>query len=191
MSEMQYGMKFTGDMFKDWWAKLIVGILLIGFGFFCFLWPDMVLFTAIVLFGGLCVFSGIMFMLSGLSGQVADKFKWMALAEGAVLFILGLMTFFWPGLTALALLLVFGLFAVLIGGFRILDWAFMPQELRPMFGKTARMLLLVSGVFSVIIGLIIMFFPQPSLLAILWLVGAYAIVFGAFMLAAAISSHKV
>lgn len=190
MSELQYGMKYTGDLFKDWWAKLFVGLFLIAFGFLCFVWPEMVLFTAIILFGGLCILSGVMFVLSALSGQLGDKFRLLAMFEGVLLFIIGVMTFFWPGITAVTLLYLFGFFALIVGVFRIVDYLTMPQELRPMFGKTSRMLLLLGGIFSAILGIVIMVYPQPSLLAILWIAGAYAIVFGAFMFAAAISSQK-
>jgi uncharacterized membrane protein HdeD (DUF308 family) len=190
MSELQYGMKYTGDLFKDWWAKLFVGLFLIAFGFVCFVWPEMVTLTAVILFGGLCLLSGIMFILSALSGQLGDKFRLLALFEGILLFIIGVMTFFWPDVTAVTLLYLLGFFALLVGLFRIVDALVMPKELRPMFGKVSWAFLLIGGILSVIIGILILAYPWPSLLAILWLAGAYAIVFGTFIFAAALASAK-
>ncbi|OPY31692.1 MAG: hypothetical protein A4E32_01294 [Methanomassiliicoccales archaeon PtaU1.Bin124] len=190
MSELQYGMRYTGDLFKDWWAKLFVGIFLIGFGFLAFAWPAMVLLTAIVLIGGLCLMSGIVFIIYALSGQVADRYKWMSIAEGVLLVLFALLAFFLPDVTAITLLYILGLFALIVGLFRLADFLMMPNELRPMYGKTARSMILIGAIFSVLIGLIILLWPWPSMLAILWLAGAYGIVFGTIMIASGIASIK-
>ena len=43
-------------------------------------------------------------------------------------------------------------------------------------------MLALSGVISVLFGLVLMAFPGQGILAIVWLIGAYAVVFGALML---------
>ena len=49
----------TGDLVKDWWAKLIIGFILIVWGFLAFVAPDLSLLTVIIIFGMMCLFAGI------------------------------------------------------------------------------------------------------------------------------------
>ncbi len=48
----------TGDLVKDWWAKLIIGLILIVWGFLAFISPELSLLTVIVIFGMMCLVRG-------------------------------------------------------------------------------------------------------------------------------------
>jgi uncharacterized membrane protein HdeD (DUF308 family) len=184
------GMMYSGNVLKDWWARLIIGIILVFFGFVAYVWTGPVLTTLIVLFGGLCLFMGVVLIIASLSGAIWPKHSVLILFEGVLLFIIGIMAFFWTDITAKSLAVIFGFFAVLVGVFRIAEVFTMPKELKTFMGRTSLIFLLVAGIFSLIIGLFLLLFPVDSLLAILWAAGLYAILFGIMLIASALAGSK-
>ena len=101
----------TGDLVKDWWAKLIIGFILIVWGFLAFIAPDLSLLTVIIIFGLMCLFAGIAMIAFALSGSPMVRNKWMMVIEGILLFTIAMMAFFWPETTAITLLYLFAAFA--------------------------------------------------------------------------------
>jgi len=78
----------------------------------------------------------------------------------------------WPDIAAITLVLLIGAWAVLTGVLEIIvairlrrDWA-------------NEIWLLLSGLLSIIFGVLIFRFPGTGALAIAWIIGIYAIVFG-------------
>lgn len=184
------GMMYSGNVLKDWWARLIIGILLVLFGFVACVWTGPVLDTLIVLFGGLCLFMGVVLIIASLSGAVWPKHSLMILFEGVLLFIIGLLAFFWTDITAKSVVMIFGFFAIVIGLFRIVEALTMPKEIKTQMGRTSLIFLLVAGIFSFVIGDFLLLFPVDSLLTIFWAVGLYAILMGILFIASAIAGSK-
>ena len=93
--------------------------------------------------------------------------------------VVGVATFFYPAITAIALFYLVGAWAILRGVFEIIAGI----ELRNiMSGVWA---LVLGGIFSITIGLLFVAYPVPGALALAWLIGAYALVFGTSMIALA------
>jgi uncharacterized membrane protein HdeD (DUF308 family) len=95
------------------------------------------------------------------------------------------MTFAWPHITALALLYLIAVWAIVTGIFK------MASAIR--LWKTVRneWLLLAGGIISLIFGVLLAFQPAAGVLALLWLIGIYAIALGVFQLFRAFWLRKV
>ena len=82
------------------------------------------------------------------------------------------MAFVWPAVTALTLLYLIAAWAVLTGVLEIVA----AVELRTQI--QGEWLLGLSGGLSVIFGIVVALQPDAGALAVVWMIGAYALLFG-------------
>jgi uncharacterized membrane protein HdeD (DUF308 family) len=146
------------------------------FGLLTFFLPGITLVTLILLFGAYALADGIFNIIAFF--RVASH-HWALLIEGLIGIIAGILTFVWPAITALALLYVIAFWAIFTGIFEIIAGI----RLRKVI--TNEWLLLLMGILSVLFGLFVLIAPGVGALAIVLWIGAYALVFGIFLLALA------
>jgi uncharacterized membrane protein HdeD (DUF308 family) len=180
----------TGDLVKDWWAKLIIGLILIVWGFLAFVSPELSLLTVIIIFGMMCLFAGIAMIAFALSGSPMVRNKWMMVIEGILLFTIAMMAFFWPETTALTLLYLFAIFAIVLGLFEIIFAISMPKDASEDIGSASRGMMILGGILSLIFGMLLIIYPGSGLLAILWIAGAFAIIIGGIWIATGIAGSR-
>ncbi len=160
----------------NWWAVAIRGLAAIVFGILALVWPG-ITFTVLVLFwGAYALVDGIFAIISVLTHHAGGMHRWLLLVEGLAGIAAGILTFIWPGLTGLVLLYLIAAWAVVTGVLEILAAIRLRQEI------TNEWMLAVAGIISVVFGIVIAAFPTAGALAVTWLIGAYAIVFGLLML---------
>src|SRR5919205_344074 len=94
----------------NWWALLLRGIAAVLFGLVALFSPAITLFALVIFFGAYALVDGVFAIVAGVRGSQGHR--WLLLAEGALGVLAGLIAFFWPGLTALALLYVIALWAI-------------------------------------------------------------------------------
>ncbi len=109
---------------------------------------------------------------------------WMVLIRGIAAVIFGLVALFLPGLTAYSLLLTFGIFAVVDGVFAIITGFHRKSEDDRWWAW------LVEGLLSIIIGLMALFWPAATAIAIVIWIAAWAIVAGIMRIIAAIRLRR-
>src|ERR1700693_2195208 len=161
---------------KNWWALALRGLVALMFGLLTFVLPGITLVTLILLFGAYALADGIFNIIAFF--RVASH-HWALLIEGLIGIIAGILTFVWPAITALALLYVIAFWAIFTGIFEIVAGI----RLRKVI--TNEWLLLLMGILSLLFGLFVLIFPGVGALAIVLWIGAYALVFGIFLLALA------
>jgi len=123
-------------------------------------------------FAAYAILDGITAIVVSLQERSALRIWWVLLLEGIAGIIFGILAFTWPGETALILLYLVAIWALVTGLVEISSAFIVPGSAGQRWG------LGLAGVLSVIFGVILIVHPGAVLLAILWLVGIYAIVFG-------------
>lgn len=150
---------------------LVRGIAAVLFGVIALVWPKITLAVLVFAFGLFAVIMGITAVVAALRNT--DEEGWgFLLFEGILGILAGAIALAWPGITALAFLYLLAAWAILTG---IL--AFMAPLAYPMSGGRA-VLSVLSGLLSIVFGILIAAQPSSGLLAVVWLIGLYAILVG-------------
>jgi len=158
---------------SHWWVPLVRGILSIVLGAVLFVLPISAVFTLVLLFGGFALADGILAIVQALRFAHPDRGSWWYLVlQGIAGIAIGLLTFFYPGITARTLGLLIAAWAVVTGIFEI------GAAIRLRKDIPNELILIVAGVASILLGVLLFFFPFGALLAIVYLVAGYSIVWG-------------
>ena len=111
---------------------------------------------------------------------------WLLLLRGIAAIAFGVFAFFWPGLTLVALTLVWGAYALADGILAL--WA----ALAATGGETRRRWwLALGGVVSILAGLVAFFYTGMTALVLLMFIAAWAIIIGVILIWGAIELRKV
>jgi uncharacterized membrane protein HdeD (DUF308 family) len=157
---------------RNWWALVLRGFFDVLFGIAAFVWPGITLAVLVLLYGAFALVDGSFAIAAVLVGRTRGMPSWALLVEGLAGIAVGAITFFWPGITQLALLFMIAAWAVVTGVFEIVAAVWLRKEIR------GEWLLALSGVLSVAVGVALVVNPGAGLLAISWMIGTYAIIFG-------------
>ncbi len=162
---------------RNWWALALRGVIAIFFGLAALAWPGITLVALVVLFGVYVLADGILAAITSIAER-GKGWGWLLL-EGVLLVAIGVAVFRWPGITALALLFLIAARAIVVGVLELVSAVALRKELE------GEWLLALNGVLSVVFGVLIAARPGVGALAIVWLIGLYALVFGVIMIALA------
>ncbi len=163
---------------------VVAGGLGIVFGLVVALWPGLSLIALVSLFGAFSFIYGLLGLGLGLNLMAHRSSQWVPYILGGLGGIaVGAVTFFYPGITALALVYLIGAWAVVTGIFEVIAGIDLRGQVNGAFWFG------LAGVLSVLFGVMVALFPGAGALAILWLIGFYSIVTGAMRLVAAYRIH--
>ncbi len=92
------------QIFRNWWMYAVRGVVAIIFGFLALTQPEQALQALVLVFGAYALVDGIFAVVAGIAARGYFERWWAVLLEGVAGVVIGLLTFFWPNITALALL---------------------------------------------------------------------------------------
>lgn len=163
----------TNVLVRYWWAVVLRGLLSALFGMLALVWPVVTLASLILFFGAYCFLDG----MFSIAAALKQRDRWGALIlKGSLGIVAAGVTFAWPGLTALALLYVIAAWAVMTG---VLEVATALKLRKVIDGES---LLALSGITSIVFGALLMIWPGAGALALVWLMGAYALAFAVLLI---------
>ena len=163
---------------------LFRGIAAILFGILTLVWPNLTLSVLVLLFGVFAVVSGIRAVAAALRNREVPGWG-LLLFEGILGILAGVVALVWPNITALAFLYLLAAWAIITGIMELVaPLAF------PMRGGRAALMVL-AGLASIVFGILIAAQPSSGLLAVVWLIGVYAIVFGVMYIVAYFESRSL
>ena len=167
-----------------WGALAIRGIFAVLFGLVALFWPGVTVLALVLLIGAYAFVDGI-FAIVAAFRQADQSVRWLILLEGVLGIVIGVVVFIWPQSAAVALLYLIAAWAIISG---ILEIVAAVGLRRAIEGEWA---LIVGGVASVIFGVLLAVWPGAGLLALVWIFGIYALVFGVMQLVLAFRVRKM
>ncbi len=162
----------ASNLARNWWLLALRGGVGILFGIGAFVWPGATLAALVLVFGAYVFVDGIFAVVAGIGMRRQLSLWWLVLLEGVAGIILGLLTFRSPDTTALVLLTLIAAWSIVTGVFEIVT----AVRIRTMIAN--EWLMILSGVVSIIFGILLLAQPGAGEIAIVWLLGAYALLFG-------------
>ena len=161
---------------RSWWLLLLRGLAAIAFGVLTWVQPKLSLAALILLFGAYSMADGIFGVWAAFAGRKDHEYWWVLLLGGLAGIGIGILTFVAPGITALAILFYIAIWAITTGVLEIVAAIRLRKEIK------GEWLLVLAGLASVVFGVLLIAHPGVGALAVLWLIGSYAIVFGVLLL---------
>jgi uncharacterized membrane protein HdeD (DUF308 family) len=160
-----------------WWLLLLRGITAILFGILAFIWPGLTLVTLVLMFGAFALIDGAIVLGAAFSGAAKPVPTWWLVLVGLLGIAAGIVTFLWPGMSAILLITFIGAWAVAHGIFEIIGAIQLRKEIENEWA------LILGGIISVIFGIIVLIAPGAGALALVWWIAIYSIVFGVMFVA--------
>jgi uncharacterized membrane protein HdeD (DUF308 family) len=160
------------ELARNWWVLLVRGLAAIIFGVLAFVWPGITLLAFVILFGAYALADGAMAIAWAITGRGGERPWWGMLLVGLAGVAAGLVTFLWPGITAVSLLVVIAAWAIVRGVLEIVAAVRLRNAIRNEW------LLALAGALSVLWGVLLIVRPAAGALAMVWLIGAFAVAFG-------------
>jgi len=160
---------------RNWGWIVLRGVAAILFGILAFALPGITLAVLVIVWGAYALADGILALVAAYRVRDQGKPFWSLVIVGLLGIAAGIVTFIWPGMTALVLLLFIAAWAVVMGIFQIIAAIRLRKEIQNEW------LLGFSGVLSVLFGIIMFAQPGAGALAVIWVIAAYAIVFGVLL----------
>jgi len=159
-----------------WGLLLFRGVIAVLFGVAALIWPGLTLLALVILFGAYALVDGVVALVMAVNLRGRPGFGSL-LALGIIGIAAGIVTFLYPGITAIALLAVIAAWALLSGVSAIVAAVALRKELE---GEWA---LILSGALSVLFGVLMLLNPFAGALAVAWMIGFYAILAGGMLIA--------
>src|SRR2546423_1350819 len=171
---------------RHWWVLAVRGALAVLFGLLALIWPGITVLALVALFGAYCLVDGVIAIGTALFGGVAAAGRrgWLVV-EGIAGVVAGIITFAWPGITTLVLLWLIAFWALVTGVMEIVAAIRLRRELQ------GEWLLIVSGALSVLFGILLIVWPASGALALITLIGIYALIFGVALIALGFRLRRV
>ena len=109
---------------------------------------------------------------------------WSLVLRGIIAIVAGIVTIIWPGITVAGLIILFGAYSLLDGVMSVLG-AVRAAESHERWG-----VLVLEGVVGIAAAVVTVLWPAITLLALVWIIAAWAVVTGVFEIVAAVRLRR-
>jgi uncharacterized membrane protein HdeD (DUF308 family) len=161
---------------KYWWVILLRGIFAVIFGVLAFVFPGLTIASLVLVWGAYALADGIIALIAAISGKTESDDRWLVGLQGVIGLAAGVITLLMPGVTAIGLLIAIAAWSLAVGVLQIVSAIRLRKEIEGEFW------LGLSGLLSIVFAFFVIARPGQGALAIIWVIGAYALVFGVTMI---------
>jgi uncharacterized membrane protein HdeD (DUF308 family) len=162
---------------RHWWVPALRGVAAILFALIAFSQPGTALTALVWVWGAYALVDGVLAAVMAVrAGEQGERWG-MLLLEGICGIAAGVIAFTMTGMTALVLAYLIAAWAIVTGLVEIAA----AVQLRELI--EGEWLLGLSGVLSIIFGVLIIARPGAGQVALVWMIGIYALLFGIVLIA--------
>jgi uncharacterized membrane protein HdeD (DUF308 family) len=160
---------------RYWWVLVVRGVMAILLGVFAFVWPQQTIAALVLVFGATALVDGTFAIAASIAGHAFTPYWWVLLLQGLLGIGVGAFTLFNPAITAVALLIYIAVWAIGLGVLQVIAAVRLRHEI------TGEWWLALGGIAGIAFGVLLMRNPAVGALAVLWLIGSFALVWGVML----------
>lgn len=169
-----------------WGLGIAQGVLAILFGVVALFWPGLTVALLIALFGVFVLVWGIAGVIIGLASLESNKFWWLELLFSVLAVGLAVYVLRNPVEAAAIFVFFIGITFLVRGLVDLLEGLF--DSARQGDSRTFSIL---AGVLSVLAGVVTLLYPVSAGVAVVWVVGLYAVLYGSLIVAFAFRAQRL
>lgn len=176
----------TGSLARQLWGLAIgQGVLAILFGILALFWPELTVSLLIVLFSVFVLVWGVTGIIVGLSTSGSSRFWWLELLFSVLAVGLAVYMLRNPGDTAAVFVILIGLTILARGVVDALQGLFDTDR-----SADSRQFGVIAGLVGVVAGIVTLLYPVSAGIVVVWVVGLYAVLYGALSIGYALRAQK-
>lgn len=166
-----------------WWAWVLAGIASVMFGLGAMLMPGLTAVGLLTMTIAFLLIWGVVEMVQGFMQISKNKKWWITVLGGLLTLVVGVFLARYPGVSVVTFSITVGCLLIFRGAFDLVSMG--------MFERTNKVLWIISSVLSIIAGVSIIFHPLSGTIAFAWVLGLYALINGAVMIARAMEVRAI
>ena len=170
---------------RYWEMTLFRGVAWVLFGLVVFGWPGISLMSFTLLFGIFVLADGLGKVAAALGGRDESETWWILLLAGIAGIGAAVITFLNPAVTAVTLLFLIALWAIVTGFLEVVTAVELRKDIE------GELWIGIGGLVSIAFGVFLLARPEVGALAVLWVIAAYAVAFGAIQVVQAFEARAV
>ncbi len=161
---------------KNWWVLTLNGVLAVLFGGLALFASETMLLSISMYFGLLILVGGVLLLLGAFDQKRKEKNYSLMLTEGLVSIILGIIIIIYPGQTLRLFLIFIGVWALLLGIFKIYIGIAMRKIMQFPY------IMIIGGLLLLGIGFLLLLDPAYVAGFVLQVVGAIFVILGIMLI---------
>jgi uncharacterized membrane protein HdeD (DUF308 family) len=165
--------------------ELVRGVVLVLFGVIVLTVPSGFLTLVLRILGVVALIDGALAFVGLFRERASGQSQWALAVEGIAGVGGGLLTLWWPSLTAFVLLTILGVWAFVTGGAQLFE------ALGEEGTRTRKALGVLRGVIGVLFGLLLLSHPIATGVTMIIVVGCYGIVMGVAQIGSAMATRRL
>jgi uncharacterized membrane protein HdeD (DUF308 family) len=167
------------DLRQAWPVLLVRAVFAVALGLVALIWPTITLLALAWAFGIYAIIDGVTQIVDGIRRRDRPRW-WVSLLLGLLALAAGVVALIWPGITAVALAVVVGIWLLVTGVIEIISAAQQRREQRRVAW------LGLAGLLSVMAGVLALARPVLGAFALAALLGVFAVLYGVVLAALAL-----
>jgi uncharacterized membrane protein HdeD (DUF308 family) len=152
------------------------GIIAILFGLIALLWVEFATLALVYIFGVYAIVDGILSVANGWTNRTLNPNWYIVFIQGLAGITAGFVVIFLADFAAFALIYLIAIWALITGILELVTAIRLRREIQNEWA------LALSGILSIILGIVLIIWPAMGILAVVWAIGVYAILYGLLML---------
>ena len=160
---------------QNWWAVALRGVFAVLFGLIALVVPGATILSLVLFFSAYMLVDGVFGIVAAVRAARQGERWGLLILEGIANIAVGVIAFVWPGLTAIAFVLLLAAWSLISGGL-MLGAAFRLSQAH------GRWWLALGGIVSIVFGVLLVIAPVIGAVVLTWWLGAYALIFGIALL---------